>query len=117
MASSFASVCKRAALPVCEPPKKGRKRTKRPEGAAEGKEGVATRRGEGFRLYDLRHTCATLLLLADVPAKIVFERLGHNSITGTLDTYSHVLLTMQKRAADTLGRLLGTSERLAAEGV
>jgi integrase len=59
------------------------------------------------RLYDLRHTCATLLLLADVPAKVVSERLGHASITMTLDTYSHVLPTMQRNAADVLGRLLG----------
>jgi integrase len=61
----------------------------------------------GVRLYDLRHTCATLLLLADVSAKVVSERLGHSSITLTLDTYSHVLPTMQRRAADTMGRILG----------
>jgi integrase len=58
------------------------------------------------RLYDLRHTCATLLLLADVNAKIVSERLGHASITRTLDTYSHVLPTMQRKAADLLGQIL-----------
>jgi integrase len=58
------------------------------------------------KLYALRHTCATLLLLADVPAKVVSERLGHSSVTLTLDTYSHVLPTMQKRAADVLGKLL-----------
>jgi integrase len=65
-----------------------------------------------IRLYDLRHTCATLLLLADVPAKVVSERLGHSSITLTLDTYSHVLPTMQQRAADALGRLLGRSAEI-----
>lgn len=54
---------------------------------------------EGFRVYDLRHTCATLLLLRKVQPKIVSERLGHSSITLTLDTYSHVLPTMQKMAA------------------
>jgi integrase len=47
------------------------------------------------------------LLLADVPAKVVSERLGHSNITLTLDTYSHVLPTMQRRAADTMGRILG----------
>ena len=57
-----------------------------------------------FRLYDLRHTCATLLLLADVPAKMVSERLGHGSIAVTLDTYSHVLPTMQ-RGGGHAGRL------------
>jgi integrase len=67
-----------------------------------------------IRLYDLRHTCATLLLLADEPAKVVSERLGHSSITLTLDTYSHVLPTMQKRAADTMGRILGHKPAAAA---
>jgi integrase len=60
-----------------------------------------------IRLYDLRHTSATLLLLADVPVKVVSERLGHSSITLTLDTYSHVLPTMQRRAADLIGQFLG----------
>jgi integrase len=117
---SFAPICKRAGLPVCEP-KKGKKprktkKAKAPE-VAEPKDGKATRRGEGFRLYDLRHTCATLLLLADIPAKIVSERLGHSSITVTLDIYSHVLPTMQKRAADMLGKLLGTPQRLEGQSV
>jgi integrase len=60
-----------------------------------------------IRVYDLRHTCATLLLLADEPAKVVSERLGHSTVTLTLDTYSHVLPTMQKRAAATMGKILG----------
>jgi integrase len=60
-----------------------------------------------IRLYDLRHTCATLLLLADEPAKVVSERLGHSTVTLTLDTYSHVLPTMQQRAAATMGKILG----------
>jgi len=51
-----------------------------------------------------------------VPAKIVSERLGHGSITLTLDTYSHVLPTMQKRAADTLGKLLGKQEQREVQG-
>lgn len=61
---------------------------------------------KGFRLYSLRHTCATLLLLDGVHAKIVSERLGHSSIRQTLDTYSHVLPTMQKDACERLNRLL-----------
>lgn len=59
-----------------------------------------------IRLYDLRHTCATLLLLAGVNPKIVSERLGHASVTLTLDTYSHVLPDMQQSAADKLEKLL-----------
>ena len=44
-----------------------------------------------IRLYDLRHTCATLLLCRNVHPKYVQELLGHASIAQTLDTYSHVL--------------------------
>ena len=66
-------------------------------------------------LYTLRHTCATLLLLADQPAKVVSERLGHSSITLTLDTYSHVLPTMQKKAAEVMGTILGSAEGRKAQ--
>lgn len=55
----------------------------------------------------MRHTCATLLLLADVNPKIVSERLGHSSIQITLDTYSHVLPTMQGKATSALNGILG----------
>jgi len=57
-------------------------------------------------LYTLRHTSATLLLLLGEPAKIVSERLGHSTTRLTLDTYSHVLPSMQKTTADRLGGLL-----------
>jgi integrase len=43
---------------------------------------------DSIRLYDLRHTCATLLLAENEHPKVVSERLGHASITLTLDTYS-----------------------------
>jgi integrase len=59
-----------------------------------------------FRLYDLRHSCATLLLSANEHPKVVSERLGHASITLTLDTYSHVLPSMQQAATEKLESLL-----------
>ena len=59
-----------------------------------------------IRLYDLRHTCATLLLIAEENPKVVSERLGHSTIVLTLDTYSHVLPTMQQGATARLERLL-----------
>ncbi|MBA2553751.1 MAG: site-specific integrase [Geodermatophilaceae bacterium] len=43
-----------------------------------------------IRLHDLRHGWATLALAAGVHPKVVQERLGHASISITLDTYSHV---------------------------
>ena len=44
-----------------------------------------------FRPYDLRQTCATLLLLRGVGIKVVWKRRGHSTIRLTLDTYAHVL--------------------------
>lgn len=57
-------------------------------------------------LYTLRHTCATLLLLAGENAKVISERLGHSSIVMTLDIYSHVLPSMQQAATEKLERML-----------
>ena len=59
-----------------------------------------------MRFHDLRHTNATLLLEAGVPAKVVSERLGHSGIGITLDIYSHVLPTMQEQAASKLEEML-----------
>ena len=66
-----------------------------------GVEGLPT-----IRLYDLRHTCASLMLASGENPKVVAERLGHATITLTLDTYSHVLPGMQRDATDRLERLL-----------
>ncbi len=60
-----------------------------------------------IRFHDLRHTNATLLLLAGVHPKIVQERLGHSSIGITLDLYSHVLPAMQSDAVARLNKLIG----------
>jgi integrase len=55
-----------------------------------------------IRLYDLRHTCATLLLCRNVHPKYVQELLGHASIAQTLDTYSHVLPGMNGGIGDAI---------------
>jgi integrase len=60
-----------------------------------------------IRLYDLRHTCATLLLCRDVHPKYVQELLGHASIAQTLDTYSHVLPGMDSGIGDAIDEVLG----------
>jgi integrase len=59
-----------------------------------------------FRFHDLRHTCATLLLQAGVNIKVISERLGHASVSITLETYSHVMPTMQAQAADKMEGIL-----------
>jgi integrase len=59
-----------------------------------------------IRLHDLRHTHATILLKLGENPKVVSERLGHSTVTMTLDTYSHVTPDMQKRTADKFGEAL-----------
>jgi len=52
-----------------------------------------------IRPHDLRHTHATILLKAGVPAKVVSERLGHANVAFTMSVYQHVLPGMQADAA------------------
>ena len=52
-----------------------------------------------IRLQDLRHTYATLALVAGVHPKVVSERLGHANIGITLDCYSHCLPALSEEAA------------------
>jgi integrase len=54
---------------------------------------------DGVRLHDLRHTMASLYLEQGVNPKTVAERLGHASVTITLDLYSHCLPGVQEAAA------------------
>ena len=60
-----------------------------------------------FKLYDLRHTCATLLLARNVHPKYVQELLGHASIALTLDTYSHVIPGMDGGTGGAIDEALG----------
>jgi integrase len=65
-----------------------------------------------IRFHDLRHSMATWHLQHGTPSKIVQEMLGHSTISMTLDTYSHVLPGMQRKATDQMqARLFGTSGR------
>nr|WP_247597475.1 tyrosine-type recombinase/integrase [Bacillus cereus] len=59
-----------------------------------------------FHFHDLCHTHATLLLAKGVNVKVISERLGHNNIKITLDTYSHVLPTMQEDAVNKIEEIL-----------
>jgi integrase len=61
------------------------------------------------RFHDLRHSHATQLLQAGVHPKVAQERLGHSTISTTLDLYSHVTETMQADAADRLDASLGSA--------
>lgn len=52
--------------------------------------------------HDLRHSYATMLIMSGVPVKVVSEMMGHTNVVITQDTYTHVLPTMQKQAANKL---------------
>jgi integrase len=59
------------------------------------------------RFHDLRHSQATQLLATGIHPKIAQERLGHSSISVTLDLYSHVVESMQDEAASRVDAALG----------
>jgi len=68
---------------------------------------IAHRAGlPGTRFHDLRHTFASLMLMAGIHPKVVTEALGHSSVAFTLDTYSHVVPSIQKAAAKRLDEVL-----------
>ena len=62
-----------------------------------------------IRLHDLRHSHATLALIAGVHPRVVQERLGHANVSITLDTYSHVDMDMQAAAAARVAALVNGS--------
>jgi integrase len=53
-----------------------------------------------LRIHDLRHSAATIFLSMGIHPKIVQELLGHSQISITMDTYSHVMPSMQQEAMD-----------------
>ena len=63
-----------------------------------------------IRLHDLRHTHATLALRAGIHPKVVSERLGHATVSITLDTYSHAIPAMQEEAAALIAELVFAAE-------
>jgi integrase len=62
-----------------------------------------------IRLHDLRHTHATIDLQAAINPTVVQERLGHASVSVTLDTYTHVLPPMHREAATQIAALVDGS--------
>jgi integrase len=70
---------------------------------------------DGIRLHDARHTHATILLKQGVHPKVVQERLGHSTISTTLDTYSHVAPGLQQAAAKGFDDILKKDSTLDKE--
>ena len=72
--------------------------------------GILRRAGlRSMRFHDLRHSAATLMMAQGVPARVVMETLGHSTITLTMNTYSHVLPTLQEDAAAAMDRVFSAT--------
>lgn len=60
-----------------------------------------------IRFHDLRHTCASLMLRANVPIKVVQTHLGHASAQITLDAYGHLMPGDSALGADAFASAFG----------
>jgi integrase len=69
----------------------------------------------GFRVHDLRHTCASIWLGAGADPKVVQRILGHASATMTMDLYGHLIDDNLWTAAKKVGGLSGASDDRKAE--
>ena len=65
-----------------------------------------------LRFHDLRHTCVALLVAQGAHPMAIKERLGHSSITVTLDQYGHLLPAIDEALA---GGLEATFQKAAAD--
>jgi len=59
-----------------------------------------------IRFHDLRHTAASILLNQGIPVITVSRRLGHARASITLDTYGHLIPTMQNEVAELIDDLV-----------
>lgn len=61
-----------------------------------------------IRLHDLRHSHASMLIHMGVPVLLVSERLGHENIETTLQTYGHLYPTQTTEALEKMDSMMGT---------
>lgn len=61
------------------------------------------------RIHDLRHTCASWMVLAGVPLPVIQQHLGHESINTTISLYSHIDRRSMVVAADAISAALAAS--------
>ncbi len=69
---------------------------------------------QGTRFHDLRHTCAALMIALGAHPKAIQERLGHSSITVTLDRYGHLFPSLDEALTARLDEM--RQDALAALG-
>lgn len=56
----------------------------------------------GLRVHDLRHTSVSLLIELGAHPKVIQERLGHSSITVTMDVYGHLFPSLAEALTERL---------------
>jgi integrase len=72
---------------------------------------------EHTRFHDLRHSCATLLIVMGVHPRVVMEILGHSQISTTMNIYAHVLPRVQREAITGLDALFAEMKLRDGEDV
>jgi len=70
---------------------------------------------ENLRFHDLRHACATLLIVMGVHPRVVMEILGHSQIGTTMNIYAHVLPRVQREAVTGLDALFAGTDQMTDE--
>ena len=78
-------------------------------GTAVYREFIAATEAAGLpriRFHSLRHTAASLLLAQGTHPRVVMEMLGHSTIALTMNTYSHVIPSLERDAADRMNAVL-----------
>jgi integrase len=72
---------------------------------------------EGLRFHELRHTAAAIAIQAGAHPKAIQARLGHSSITVTLDRYGHLMPGTDQTVADGIDQLVAVERPLTSEVV
>lgn len=68
---------------------------------------------EGLRFHDLRHTCASILISQGAHPKEIQARLGHSSITTTMDRYGHLFPSLGAKLDANLEEVFRQARRTA----
>ena len=79
----------------------------RANGSWDGRKPASKPLGKSPRVHDLRHSHASWLMAAGIPLPTIQRRLGHESITTTVDLYGHLSPDMQRAPAEVIGNVLG----------
>jgi integrase len=62
-----------------------------------------------LRFHDLRHTHVALLIHLGVQPRVIMERLGHSTISTTMDIYGHIFPAAGREAADRLDQMFAST--------